>query len=281
MKSFNNLVAATTLMICGATAQAQNAQVGTDSYSAAGSAQAQKTNPPQSGVIRYSAGDSISLGFVPAAQKTQPLPAADAQSPAVTRYSAGDSILLGALPPAPGIIAAQTASAKPSTSEDKVIRYSAGDSIPLGHPTAQQESLMASLEKRSKGYSGAASIPLAGALGDSVTTHIGISQAGLAEANGFIHTSPAGLMGLFVVKAGMVYYFENQKPEVRKMGLKTTAGIWSGVTMNNLLLIAGSTNPVSLVGGALFGAYMYHREGMALEKEAAAKATQGLHAQAR
>lgn len=278
MKSLNNLVAATTLIICGATAQAQNAQVGTDSYPVAGSAQAQKTPPPQSGAIRYSAGDSIPLGFLPAAQKTQP---AATQIPAVTRYSAGDSILLGALPPAPGNMAVQATPEKPSASQDKAIRYSAGDSIPVGHPTAQQERLVASLERRSKGYSGATGIPLAGALGDSVTTHIGISQAGLAESNGFIHTSPAGLVGLFVIKAGMVYYFDNQKPEVRKMGLKTSAGIWSGVTMNNLLLIAGSTNPVSLVGGALFGAYMYHREGIALEKESAAKAAQGLHAQTR
>lgn len=280
MKSLNNLVAATILIVCGATAQAQNAQLelAADSYSATGSAQEQKTYPPQNGGIRYSAGDSIPLGVFPAAQKTQPVAA---QGPAVTRYLAGDSILLGALPAAPGNIAAQTTPAKPSTSQDKVIRYSAGDSIPVGHPTAQQESLMASLEKRSKGYSAAAGIPLAGALGDSVTTHIGISQAGLAEANGIIHTSPAGLVGLFVIKAGMVYYFDNQKPEVRKMGLKASAGVWSGVTMNNLLLIAGSTNPVSLVGGALFGAYMYYREGMALEKESAAKAAQGLHAQTR
>lgn len=248
MKIFNYLVAATTMIICGATAQAQSAQLGTGSYSAIGSVQAKNTNPQQSGVIRY---------------------------------SAGDSILLGALPAAPSNMAAETTPAKPSTSPDDVIRYSAGDSIPVGHPTAQQASLMAGLEKRSKGYSGAAGIPLAGALGDSVTTHIGISQAGLAEANGFIHTSPAGLVGLFVIKAGMVYYFDNQKPEVRKMGLKTTAGVWSGVTMNNLLLITGSTNPVGLVGGALFGAYMYHREGMALDKEAAAQAAQGLHAKAR
>lgn len=278
MKSLNNLVAATALVICGASAQAQNAEGGTDSYPAAGSESVQKINPPQNGVTRYSAGASIPLGFSPAAQKHPPAPAT--QSPAVTRYSAGDSILLGALPAAPGNMAAQATPAKPSTSQDKVIRYSAGESIPVGQPTAQQASVLAALEKRSRGYSGASSIPLAGALGDSVTTHIGISQAGLSETNGLIHTSPAGLMGLFVIKAGIVYYLENQKPEVRKAGLKTTAGIWSGVTMNNLLLIAGSTNPVSLVGGALFGAYMYHREGMTLEKEAAVKAAQGLHAQA-
>lgn len=280
MSILNNLVAATSLILCGATAQAQNVQLAADSHPGAGSVQAQKANPPPSGVIRYSAGDSIPLGFVPAAQKSQPLPAAAAQSPAATRYSAGDSILLGALSATTGHIAAQTAAVKPAIAQDQAIRYSAGDSIPVGQPTAQQQRLLASVEKRSKGDSGATSIPIAGALGDSVTTHIGISQAGLSEANGMIHTSPAGLVGLFVIKAGMVYYFDNQKPEVRKMGLKTSAGVWSGVTMNNLLLIAGSTNPVSLVGGALFGAYMYYRQGMALEKEAAALAVPGLHAQA-
>ena len=281
MKSFNNLVAAATLVICGASAQAQNAQVAADSHPVADSAPSQKTKPSQNGVTRYSAGDSIPLGFSPAAQKLAPVPAAGKKSPAVTRYSSGDSILLGAPPAAPSNIATQNTAEKPSTSQDKVIRYSAGDSIALGQPTAQQARLQEALQKRSKGYSGASSIPLAGALGDSVTTHIGITQAGLSEANGLIQTSPAGLMGLFVIKAGIVYYFENQKPEVRKVGLKTTAGVWSGVTMNNLLLIAGSTNPVSLVGGALFGAYMYHREGMTLEKEATVKAAQGLHAQVR
>ncbi|MNL87296.1 hypothetical protein D3C87_2163870 [compost metagenome] len=41
--------------------------------------------------------------------------------------------------------------------------------------------------------------------------------------------------------------------------------------MSNVLLIAGASNPLGLVGGALFGAYMYHREGIALKKEAAGK----------
>lgn len=283
MKSVGNLVVATTLVICGATAQAQNAQVGNDAGNAAGSAQAQEVNPAKNAVTRYSAGDSIPLGFSPAAQKHPALPASTAKASQVTRYSAGDSIPLGALPPAQKRPVEETIPAKISPPENKMVRYSAGDSIVLAYPSASPASVQAGApaQQKSTGYSGAAGIPLAGALGDSVTTHIGMSQAGLSEANGLINTSPAGLVGLFVVKAGLVYYFENQKPQVRTAGLKTAAGVWGGFTMNNLLLIAGSTNPVSLVGGALFGAYMFHRQGITLDKEAASKAVPGVHAQAR
>ncbi|MNY51820.1 hypothetical protein D3C86_1874420 [compost metagenome] len=78
-------------------------------------------------------------------------------------------------------------------------------------------------------------------------------------------------MGLFVIKAGIIYYLDQQPKEIREAGLKATAGVWGGITMSNVLLIAGASNPLGLVGGALFGAYMYHREGIALKKEAAGK----------
>lgn len=187
-------------------------------------------NVSQAKVVRYSAGDSIALGWPKEIQKTKPV---------------------------------EVALAPQSVAATKAVRYSAGQSIELEYPP-----------KRTIGYSGASSIPLAGALGDSVTTHIGLGQAGLAEQNGLLNTSPAGLLGLFVIKAGIIYYFDNQESELRKTGLKASAGVWSGVTMNNLLLIAGSSNPLSLVGGALFGAYMYHREGVTLDKEDALKTAQ-------
>lgn len=181
----------------------------------------------------------------------------------VVRYSAGESIPLWS--------PQEVQKNKPVEIEEiKVVRYFAGDSIPLGAPKKIQGS-SAPQKTKSAGYSGASSIPLAGALGDSVSTHIGLSQSGLAEGNGLINTSPAGLVGLFVVKAGMVYYLDHQEPTLRKSGLKTVAGFWNGVTMNNILLIAGSSSPVSIVGGALFGAYMYHREGLVLEKEKTTK----------
>lgn len=184
------------------------------------------------------------------------------------RYSAGDSIPLGLPREIQKAKPVEVALAPQSVASTKAVRYSAGQSIELEYPP-----------KRTIGYSGASSIPLAGALGDSVTTHIGLGQAGLAEQNGLLNTSPAGLVGLFVIKAGIIYYFDNQESELRKTGLKASAGVWSGVTMNNLLLIAGSSNPLSLVGGALFGAYMYHREGVTLDKEDAMKTAQKSHVQ--
>lgn len=244
------MVVATTVVISAAIAHAQTADLAADN--AAASPPEKKINLPRNNVVRYSAGDSIPLGLP---HKTQQ-----------------DRVL-------------ETTPAVIAPVQTKVVRYSAGDSIPLGSSAAVQAgsrvAAQTATQKKSAGYSAASNIPLAGAFGDSVTTHIGVSQAGLAEANGLISTTPAGLVGLFVVKAGMVYYFEHQKPEVRKAGLKTAAGVWSGFTMNNLLLIAGSTNPVSLVGGALFGAYMYHREGITLEMQAATRTAQGFQLQAR
>lgn len=193
------------------------------------------------------------------------------------RYSAGESIVLGlAAPPAQDRVFAAAPQAIPAGTS---VRYSAGDSIVLGPAPAVEKPLpaeplpaaKAAEPDRTSGYSQAALIPLAAAVGDSVTTYIGLNHASLAEKNGLVNTSTAGLVGLFVIKAGITYYFDRQPKKIRESGLKVTAGVWSGVTMNNLLLIAGSSNPLSLVGGVLFGAYMYHRESLALEKEAAGK----------
>lgn len=188
----------------------------------------------------------------------------------VVRYSAGQSIILG---PAP---------APPQAGGQ---RYAAGDALPLEYCVdvrpAPGLADAATAQEKPAGYSAASAIPLAGASGDSITTYIGVHHVGLSEANGLVNTSAAGLLGLFAFKAGMVYYFEQQRPPVREAGLKVTAGLWSGLTMSNLLLIAGSVNPVGIVGGVLFGAYMYHREGQILEKQAAARAGGVLQAQAR
>lgn len=231
------IIAAAVAVGCTATAHARDENEGLHSNSNDASQPSNNTKNSTNNITRYSAGDSIPLGFPKGIQKTKNI---------------------------------EVVQANESVPQIKVVKYSAGESIPLEYPP-----------KRVVGYSGASSIPLAGALGDSVTTHIGLGQAGLAEQNGLLNTSPAGLLGLFVIKAGIIYYFDNQESTLRKTGLKASAGVWSGVTMNNLLLIAGSSNPLSLVGGALFGAYMYHREGVTLEKEEATKSAQKIAAQAK
>ena len=103
-------------------------------------------------------------------------------------------------------------------------------------------------------------------LGDSLTTHIALA-GGAVEQNGLINTSPAGLAALFVAKMGITYYIDKQPEPVRNQGLKMMAGLWGGVNVNNLLVIAGASNPVSLIGGVLAGIGAYYYEEKLLEEE--------------
>lgn len=123
---------------------------------------------------------------------------------------------------------------------------------------------------RTYGFSKGAMLPLVGAAGDSISTHIGLQQAHVLERNGLINTSPAGLVGLFVIKAGVIYALDQQPQHVRKPALKMTAGLWNGVIANNLLVAAGASNPVSILAGVAYGIYMYNREHDILEREEAA-----------
>ncbi|MFC7205967.1 hypothetical protein [Comamonas endophytica] len=230
------------------------------------------SKPAEDKVVRYSAGDSIPLGYFVPARKIpdQPgeMPAQPNELPSQTgtgRYSAGESIVLGtaqAVPAGKPVAAAVVAGSSVTTSPV------------AGSPVSGPVETQSPPQSKAAWFSDATHLPLAGALADSVTTNIGLNQPGLAEKNGLINTSPAGLVGLFVIKAGIIYYFDHQKPAIRKSGLKATAGVWNGVAMNNLLLIAGASNPISLIGGALFGVFMYQRQGQILEKEELAKNAQ-------
>lgn len=122
---------------------------------------------------------------------------------------------------------------------------------------------------RTYGFTRGAMLPLLGAAGDSISTHIALKQPNVFEANKLINTSPGGLLGLFAIKAGAIYLLDQQKPEIRKPGLKIAAGLWNGVVANNLLIAAGATNPVGIAAGVAYGIYMYHKEGDILEQEEA------------
>lgn len=122
---------------------------------------------------------------------------------------------------------------------------------------------------RSYGFTRGALLPLVGAAGDSISTNIALHQANVVERNGLVNTSPAGLLGLFAIKAGAIYILDQQRQDIRKPGLKITAGLWNGVIVNNLLVAAGATNPVSVIAGIAYGAYMYQKEHDILEQEEA------------
>lgn len=106
------------------------------------------------------------------------------------------------------------------------------------------------------------------ALGDSLTTYIGLS-GGAIEVNPLINTSPIGLITLFAVKLGITSYINQQPEPQRSSGLKKLAGAWGGVSINNLLVIAGASTPVSLIGGVIagIGAYYYQEKLLKEEKQ--------------
>lgn len=116
-------------------------------------------------------------------------------------------------------------------------------------------------------FSESAKPVVAYALADSLTTAVAVSSGIASEANPLINTAPLALAGLFVLKAGMVYYLDKQRPAIRENGLKLNSGLWAGVSINNLLVIAGVANPVALAGGFLGGIGAYYYEESLLNKE--------------
>lgn len=114
-----------------------------------------------------------------------------------------------------------------------------------------------------------ARLPLVGAVGDSITTYIALNQPNVVESNGLINTSPVGLLGLFVIKAGIVRYADGQPDEIRAPVLKMAAGAWSGISVSNLIIAAGATTPIGLVVGLAAGTAAYLYEDKVLQAEAA------------
>lgn len=136
--------------------------------------------------------------------------------------------------------------------------------VPAAAPQTQPGQLKLD---RTMGLTAGAQWPVAAGAADVLSTYVGLRQAGLREGNGLINTSNWGLAGLFVLKMGLVYYADQQPPEARKPILKATSGLWTLGAVNNLLLIVGASNPVSLVSGLAAGLYAYYAEGRILEEE--------------
>lgn len=111
-----------------------------------------------------------------------------------------------------------------------------------------------------------AQFSLIGAAGDSITTRLALAAGG-SEKNPLINTSTGGLITLFALKAGLVYYLDRQDPQTRERGLKLTGSLWGGVTASNLLIALGATNPVAIAGGLATGIYAYNYQAKLLLDE--------------
>ena len=169
MKSLETLVLTTTLVMGCMSALAQNTDADSDPVHAGDIAPKPEIMPARNGVIRYSAGDSIPLGFSPPTQKPSVPESAQVPAIEVPRDRAGDSIPL-ALPAAQNTPGVENTPAQPAVPQTRLGRYTAGESIALSYPSASQADLRAAAaaQKSVPGYSGAANIPLAGALGDDL-----------------------------------------------------------------------------------------------------------------
>lgn len=101
-----------------------------------------------------------------------------------------------------------------------------------------------------------------GAVADSVSTHIGLAGGGAAEANPLVNTSPAGLLLLAGVKIGITEAVNRSSwPEVDKQRFNNNvSAMWTGVSVNNLLIAASASTPVAIGGGVLVG-YLLWKNG--------------------
>lgn len=101
-----------------------------------------------------------------------------------------------------------------------------------------------------------------GAVADSLSTHIGLQAAGAVEANPLVNTSPAGLLLLAGVKIGITEAVNRSGwPEADKQRFNNNASaLWTGVSVNNLLIAASASTPVAIGGGILVG-YLLWRDG--------------------
>jgi hypothetical protein len=110
-----------------------------------------------------------------------------------------------------------------------------------------------------------------GAIADSVTTHIALNSGGV-EKNALVNTSPAGLVALLALKLGLLELAERLPENERAMAIKTSAAVWGGVSVNNLLVAASVGGAAPVVVGAAFGYWMWEHTSDRLAAEKLAKA---------
>ena len=100
---------------------------------------------------------------------------------------------------------------------------------------------------------------LGAAAADSVTTRLALTHGG-REANPLVNTTPAGLVGLFALKWGLVEAVNQSDlpPEQKRVANRTMTAFWGGASANNLMLAVGSAGPVAMVVGAVTGVLLWN-----------------------
>lgn len=86
---------------------------------------------------------------------------------------------------------------------------------------------------------------------DTATT-----TAVLATGVGY-EANPIGFVGATAVKYGLYVYAKDLPEEDQKQIFQTGSSAFSGYAINNLMVLIGTSTPVSLIAGFLSAAYIY------------------------
>lgn len=88
------------------------------------------------------------------------------------------------------------------------------------------------------------------AVADGVSTAAALAS-GAIESNPLVNA--AGLLPITAVKIALPYLVRDAEPATRKTVLVGGSGIWGGAAVNNLLIVAGATGALPIIGGVLAG----------------------------
>ena len=111
------------------------------------------------------------------------------------------------------------------------------------------------------------------AVADGVST-LGALGSGAVERNAMLPTSPVGIIAVTVAKIGLTEW-ANQQPEPRRSeSMKSMTAVFGGAAVNNLFVLAGAANPVSMVAGLTGGIFFWNNMDQSLKQQALARASQ-------
>ena len=90
------------------------------------------------------------------------------------------------------------------------------------------------------------------AVADGVTTILAVSAGGI-EMNPLISASPAGVIAVTGVKYGLVKFAASLPEHERRTTLKTSAALWGGAAVNNMLIFLAAPQPLAIIAALITG----------------------------
>ena len=93
---------------------------------------------------------------------------------------------------------------------------------------------------------------------DAATTIVALN-GGAVELNPIITPTPTGIVAISLVKWALVEHVAQSDLEDRDDYLRIMTGVWGGASINNLLVILGASNPISILAG-IIGGYLLFKQ---------------------